>query len=82
MEMQDGDKASLVVTTSPSFAISARTTMNVVQSMINDAEWNILITGYSPVIVFFRFDKYNCSEKSAWCFCEIFCKRYRQAAGV
>lgn len=47
MEMQDGDKVSLVVTAPPSFAINARTTMNVVQSMINDAERNILITGYS-----------------------------------
>lgn len=45
--MQDGDKVSLVVTAPPSFAIKARTTMNVVQSMINDAERNILITGYS-----------------------------------
>ena len=47
MEMQDGDKVSLVVTAPPSFTINARTTMNVVQSMINDAERNILITGYS-----------------------------------
>jgi phosphatidylserine/phosphatidylglycerophosphate/cardiolipin synthase-like enzyme len=47
MEMQGGDKVSLVVTAPPSFAINARTTMNVVQSMINDAERNILITGYS-----------------------------------
>ena len=47
MDMQDGDKVSLVVTAPPSFAIKARTTMNVVQSMINDAERNILITGYS-----------------------------------
>ena len=43
MDMQDGDKVSLVVTAPPSFAIKARTTMNVVQSMINDAERNILI---------------------------------------
>lgn len=41
------DKVSLVVTAPPSFAINARTTMNVVKSMINDAEKNILITGYS-----------------------------------
>lgn len=47
MEMQDGDKVSLVVTAPPSFVINARTTMNVVQSMINDAERNIIITGYS-----------------------------------
>jgi phosphatidylserine/phosphatidylglycerophosphate/cardiolipin synthase-like enzyme len=47
MEMQDGDKVSLVATAPPSFTINARTTMNVVQSMINDAERNILITGYS-----------------------------------
>lgn len=43
----DADKVSLVVTASPSFSINARTTMNVVQSMINGAERNILITGYS-----------------------------------
>lgn len=47
MEMYDGDKVSLVVTTPLSFAINARTTMNVVQSMINGAKRNILITGYS-----------------------------------
>lgn len=47
MDIQGGDKVSLVVTAPPSFAINARTTMNVVQSMINDAERNILITGYS-----------------------------------
>ena len=45
--MQDGDKVSLVDTAPPSFAIKARTTMNVVQSMIYDAVRNILITGYS-----------------------------------
>ena len=38
---------SLVATTPPSFSISAKTTMNAVQSMINEAERNILITGYS-----------------------------------
>lgn len=43
----DADKVSLVVTAPPSFSINARTTMNVVQSMINGAERNILITGYS-----------------------------------
>lgn len=47
MEMRDGDKVSLVVTAPPSFSINARTTMNVVQSMISEAERNILITGYS-----------------------------------
>lgn len=47
MEMNDGDKVTLVATTPPSFAINTRTTMNVVQSMINGAERNILITGYS-----------------------------------
>ncbi len=47
MEMDDRDKVSLVVTAPPSFVINARTTMNVVQTMINDAECNILITGYS-----------------------------------
>ena len=40
-------KVSLVVTAPPSFSINARTTMNVVQSMIEGAERNILITGYS-----------------------------------
>ena len=47
MTMSDSDKVSLVVTAPPSFAIKARTTMNVVQSMINGADRNILITGYS-----------------------------------
>lgn len=47
MTMSDSDKVSLVVTASPSFAINARTTMNVVESMINGADRNILITGYS-----------------------------------
>ena len=41
------DKVSLVVTAPTSFLIHARTTMNVVQSMIEGAERNILITGYS-----------------------------------
>ena len=45
--MSEADKVSLVVTTPPSFSINARTTMNVVQSMINGAERNILITGYA-----------------------------------
>ena len=47
MNMSETDKVSLVVTAPPSFSINARTTMNVVQSMINGAERNILITGYS-----------------------------------
>lgn len=47
MTMSDSDKVSLVVTASPSFAINARTTMNVVESMISGADRNILITGYS-----------------------------------
>ena len=47
MNMSEADKVSLVVTAPPSFSINARTTMNVVQSMINGAERNILITGYS-----------------------------------
>ena len=37
MNMSEADKVSLVVTAPPSFSISARTTMNVVQSMINGA---------------------------------------------
>lgn len=47
MNMSESDKVSLVVTAPPSFSINARTTMNVVQSVINEAERNILITGYS-----------------------------------
>ena len=47
MTSGNADKVSLVVTAPPSFSINARTTMNVVQSMINGAERNILITGYS-----------------------------------
>lgn len=47
MNMLEADKVSLVVTAPPSFSINARTTMNVVQSMINGAERSILITGYS-----------------------------------
>ena len=47
MNMSEADRVSLVITAPPSFSISARTTMNVVQSMINGAERNILITGYS-----------------------------------
>ena len=47
MEMPKADKVSPVVTAPPSFSINARTTMNVVQSIINAADRNILITGYS-----------------------------------
>lgn len=47
MNFSDTDKVSLVVTSPPSFAIKARTTANVVQSMIRGAEKSILITGYS-----------------------------------
>lgn len=47
IEYRDDVKVSLVVTAPPSFSINARTTMNVVQSMIESAERNILITGYS-----------------------------------
>lgn len=43
----DRDRVSLVVTAPPSFLIKARTTMNVVQSLIDNAERNILITGYA-----------------------------------
>ncbi len=43
----DNDKVSIVATAPPSFAINARTTMSVVHSMLNSAERNILITGYS-----------------------------------
>ena len=43
MNMSEADKVSLVVTAPPSFSISARTTMNVVQSMINGAERNIRV---------------------------------------
>ena len=47
LETGDADKVSLVVTAPPFFSINARATMNVVQSMIEGAERNILITGYS-----------------------------------
>ncbi len=47
METGDANKVSLVVTAPPSFSINARTTMNVVRSIISCAERNILITGYS-----------------------------------
>lgn len=44
---EKSEKVSLVVTAPPSFSINARRTMNVVYSMIERAERNILITGYS-----------------------------------
>lgn len=47
MNKPEAEKVSLVITAPPSFSINARTTMNVVHSMINGAERNILITGYS-----------------------------------
>lgn len=47
LSTQAADKVSLVVTAPSSFAINARTTMNVVKSMIECAKRNILITGYS-----------------------------------
>ncbi len=47
LQHDSSDKVSLVVTAPPSFSINARTTMNVVSSMIDGAESSILITGYS-----------------------------------
>jgi len=47
MDMNDAEKVSLVVTAPPSFKIKTQTTMNAVQSLIHNAERNILITGYS-----------------------------------
>ncbi len=47
LSTEEANKVSLVVTAPPSFSISARTTMNVVRSMIESAKKNILITGYS-----------------------------------
>ncbi|ERL23620.1 phospholipase D-like domain-containing protein [Jonquetella sp. BV3C21] len=47
MTMEPTDKVSLVVTAPPSFRIDAKPTMTVVQSMIESAKRNILITGYS-----------------------------------
>ena len=47
ISLTNSEKVSLVVTAPPSFAINSRTTMNVVKSMIDDAEKSILITGYS-----------------------------------
>lgn len=47
MIMEDTDKVSLVVTAPPSFRIDAKPTMTVVQSMLEGARRDILITGYS-----------------------------------
>lgn len=47
MKLSDTDKVSLVVTSPPSFAIKARPTASVVQTMLNGAEKSIFITGYS-----------------------------------
>lgn len=47
MNTETADKVSLVVTAPPSFRIDAKPTMTVVQSMIEVAKRNILITGYS-----------------------------------
>lgn len=47
MVAENTDKVSLVVTAPPSFRIDARSTMTVVRSMIEGAERNILMTGYS-----------------------------------
>lgn len=43
----DSDKVSLVVTAPPSFSINARATMNVVMTMLEEANSSIIITGYS-----------------------------------
>ncbi|WP_296179655.1 phospholipase D-like domain-containing protein [uncultured Mobiluncus sp.] len=47
MTREATDKVSLVVTAPPSFRINAKPTMAVVQSMLEGAKRNILITGYS-----------------------------------
>ena len=44
---ENTEKVSLVVTAPPSFRINAKPTMTVVQSMLEGAKRNILITGYS-----------------------------------
>ena len=43
----DYDKVSLVVTVPPLFSINTRTTMNVVRTMLEEANSSIIITGYS-----------------------------------
>ena len=47
MHMEPTDRVSLVVTAPPTFKIDAKPTMTVVQSMLEGAKKNILITGYS-----------------------------------
>lgn len=47
MNEKSTDKVSLVVTAPPSFKIDAKPTMTVVRSMLEGAQKNILITGYS-----------------------------------
>lgn len=76
MTMSDSDKVSLVVTAPPSFAIKARTTMNVVQSMINGADRNILITGYSLSSYFSELVD-TIIQKASEEFCKVLCQRYR-----
>lgn len=44
---ENTEKVSLVATAPPSFRINAKPTMTVVQSMLEGAKRNILITGYS-----------------------------------
>ena len=53
VKIQDADKVSLVVTAPSSFSINARTTMNVVQSMI-------------AFFIFFRTCRYHHSKEPAW----------------
>ena len=47
MHTEPIDRVSLVVTAPPSFKIDAKPTMTVVQSMLEGAKKNILITGYA-----------------------------------
>ena len=47
MHTEPIDRVSLVVTAPPTFKIDAKPTMTVVQSMLEGAKKNILITGYS-----------------------------------
>lgn len=73
----DSDKVSLVVTAPPSFSINARTTMNVVRSMIEEANSSILITGYSLSSYFADFSGYYNTKESKRCICEVLCERHR-----
>jgi len=41
------DKASIVITAPPSFSLKAKTTMNTVSALLENAKKSILITGYS-----------------------------------